>query len=193
MEQAKPLTENKELSLQSNDVLSESLMLKIKDNEYYGLAANMLLDIKTLLKKVKAHYAPSIKKAYETHKEIKAAEKKQTKPLLKAEGILKGKMEDFHAEQECIKRLEEERIRKELQEKREAELLEEAEETGDEEILEKEIFVPKINIESVPKQERISYVDVWDFEIVDFKMIPEHYKLIDSGKIRKIVKALKSE
>ena len=51
------------------------------------------------------------------------------------------------------------------------------------------IVTPAV-IDTLPKVEGTYHREEWDIEIVDAKLIPEEYKVIDESKIKKLVKAM---
>jgi len=55
------------------------------------------------------------------------------------------------------------------------------------------VFVPMPPpVEVTPKVEGISYREEWDFEILDARLVPDEYKVIDEVRLRKVVRALRA-
>jgi hypothetical protein len=179
--------------LESKNIIKRSTFLHIDNNEKFKKATNFLFDLKKFIKKINENYRPLIKKANDAHKAIIATEKNQLSPFKEAEKIIKSKLLQYRIDQEKIKKNEEERIQRELKQQMETELLQKAEETGNEEFLNKEIVVPKVEVEVIPKQKGLSFIEKWTFKITDRLIIPEQYKIIDMQKIKKVVQALKNE
>ena len=59
-----------------------------------------------------------------------------------------------------------------------------------EEVLNQEVVVAPEKVET-PKIAGVSFLEVWDFEIIDEKILPREYLTPDLTKIRQVVKATK--
>lgn len=180
-----------ELEEKTDLIVTEARELKIQNEEQYKEAGELLKKIKAFEKEVERQLEPIVKKAYHAYKATLNLKKEQLEPLKKAEKLIKNKMTEYYAEQER-KRLEEERRkREELLRQEEERRLKEAEETGDDSVLDKPIILPKIKSDKALKQEGISFQEVWKFRIVDKSKVPEEYKIIDEKKIGAVVRAMK--
>jgi colicin import membrane protein len=96
----------------------------VNDDETNEAAAELLLGIKDLQKKVNETFDPIKKKAHETWRGICDEQAKHLKPLTDAEATLKAKIGAFHVEKqrqiEEARRIHEEEIRRAEKEAREA-------------------------------------------------------------------------
>ena len=190
----------KEVSTRALTIIEQANVLTVKDGEDYVEAGVLWKAIKELKDKVNETFKPIIEKAHAAHKEALAQKAKIFDPLEMAGRLVKGIMEKYNREQEAIKQAKERRLReiarKEEEERRLREAIE-AEANGEkdisEAILEEPIYVPPIIIEKeVPKVSGIVFREMWDFEIVDEKLIPFEYLQPNMIKIGSVVRSLKS-
>ena len=180
------------------DLIKIAKELVIETEEQATEASEMVKKLKELENEIRASFDPVIDKAYKAHKEAIAQRDEHLKPVLEAQRKLKSVLCDWHTKQEQIKleeaRREAERLRKLEEEKilAQASQLEMQGETKlAEEILNTPVTVsPKYE---KPKIQGISFAEIWDFEILDEKLIPREYLIPDEQKIRQIVKATKGE
>jgi len=185
--------EDRELVKKTGDVLSEAQGLAIQTDEQFHYAGDVLRTIKGLQKEIDEYFEPMISKAHAAHKAALDAKKVQSEPLLKAERIIKGKVVQYHDEQERIRREEERRRQEELRKQEEEKRLQEAIDTGDESVLDEPVMVPEVQLEDTTKHEGIAYQEVWKFRVVDKAKVPEEYKVIDEVKVRGVVRATKGK
>lgn len=190
---------NKELETKAVTILDEAKSTEITTQEQYDKSAEFLKSVKQLQKKIKEHYADPIKKAYEAHKAIKAAEQELLKPLDEAETIIKKKCGSFNRQQEEIRAEKERQLREEAKKKAEEEAAKKnAENAFMAEILDQPVaeivpvIVPEVVIEKPKNVSGTYYVESWKFKIIDENLIPREYLMIDESKIGKVVKAMKS-
>lgn len=178
-----------EIEKSTVDVVSRAKAMVVKDNATYEQANLFIGSIKAVAKEVKNTFAPIVSKAFETHKEAKAQEKKHLSPLLEAEKFLKQKTTEFYVAQERIRREKEEKLQRIEQEKarKERERIEVrakiAEEKGKtekaKELKQKaESVIPTgVCLSSrVPKQEGVRYRNKWTGQIENFIILPDQYK-----------------
>lgn len=191
----------KEVTERALTVPEKAQAIIIRSNDDFIKAGEILTAIKSLRKEIDATFDPIIKKAFEAHKEAVAQKKKVDAPLVEAEGIVKPRMAAWNAEQERIRREEEERLReiarKEEEERRLKEAID-AEKSGNKEeaeaILETPIEPPPVVIpKTTPKVPGVSFTKQWKFRITDPNKIPREYLTPDEGKIGGVVRALKDK
>lgn len=163
--------------------LIESARLPVIDEGTYQMAVDVAKSIKGLLAEIDETFKPSIEAAHKAHKAILAAQKKHAEPLETAAGIVKKSMADYQKAQEQAQ-AEAQRIAREKAEedKKLAQALGMDEPTP---------AVADKPIEA-PKTDGVSYREVWKFEIVDPKLIPSEYLIIDEQKIGGVVRAMKN-
>ena len=190
----------KEVSTRALTIIEQANVLTVKDGKDYVEAGVLWKAIKELKDKVNETFKPIIEKAHAAHKEALAQKAKIFDPLEMAGRLVKGIMEKYNREQKAIRQAKERRLReiarKEEEERRLREAIE-AEANGEkdisEAILEEPIYVPPIIIEKeVPKVSGIVFREIWDFEIVDEKLIPFEYLQPNMIKIGSVVRSLKS-
>ena len=154
--------------------------ITITDQPTYDRAAEMVVQIVTLRKRVVEHHAPIKKATHDAHKAAVAAEKKLLDPLQQAEMMLKRSIGAWDQEQEN-KRLEAQRQLEEAQRKADEEarlsLAAEAEENGADaetvdEILETPVVAPVAVAQ--PTYQKANGVNTflrWRAEVVDLKAL----------------------
>ena len=118
-------------------------------------------------------------------KEINAAFKDFTDPLDKADKVIRSKVLAYRAEQER-QRQEQDRINRLREEAARAEME-----------LKGELSEPVGLVEVAPEPPThyrtpvgmSGVVRTWAFEVIDFALLPDHYKVADAARIRKMVQA----
>lgn len=175
--------------------------LKIKDAETYELAAEFLVDVKTLRKEAEDHHKPMIESAHRAHKAALAAKKKIDEPLAEAERITKAAITTYQDEEAKRRRAEEARLREQAQKLEDDQRLEAAanlEREGKADEAEAVIAAPPappvMSIpSSAPKTSGVKTSKSWDFKIEDEEKIPRKFLVVDEKKIRGVVRALGRE
>jgi len=173
----------------------------IINNITYQQACNILLVIKDLRKEIENVFKPMKRKMDEAKKEILEQERKADIPLQEAEAFLKPQISKYLAEQERIKREEEERLREIAHKREEEERLREAlilETEGNkkeaDELLAEPLYVaPIILTDFTPKVAGISMQKRWTFRIVDVTKIPPQYLIPNEIAIGQVARALKDK
>ncbi len=193
--------DQKEITERALTVPEKAKAIIIKSNEDFQKAGEILTIIKELRKEINESYDPIIKKAHATHLEAVEQKRKVEAPLVEAEGIIKPRLAAWNAEQEKIRRAEEERLqeiaRKEEQERRLKEAVA-AEQAGHKEeaqaIIDTPIQAPPVVVpKSVPKVAGVSFTKQWKFRIKNPALVPREYMTVDEVKIGKVVRALKDQ
>ena len=118
-------------------------------------------------------------------KAVNATFKDFTQPLTEADGLLRQKVLAYRAEQECI-RAEQERINALRMEAAQAEMELQGEIT-------EAVRLTPVQQES-PSRYRtdtglLGTSRKWQFEVEDFAILPDEYKLPDTTKIRRVIQA----
>jgi len=152
----------------------------VKDQESYNYAANTLIEIARMEKKIKEHHEPIKTAAFNAHKVAVATEKRFLDPLNEAKIIIKRAIGTWEIEQEKIRADTERKANEEtrrLEEEERLRLAVEAEKQGQPEaIVEKIIDTPKpIPITTVaPTFRRVDGVstrETWHAEVIDIKVL----------------------
>lgn len=177
--------------------------IEVRDNSSLERANKALIFIKAVRKEISDFCDPNIKRLHEAHKEALVQKKKFEKPLIEAEGYIKSQISSYIAEIERKRREAEEAVRKAEEERKRIEeeklrAVIEAEENGDnqraEEILNEEIPEDKpILIQPKPKLEGISIRKIPKWKIINEKLIPKEFMMVDSAKITSLVRTTKGE
>lgn len=193
--------EAKEITERALTVPDQARAAVIQSNDDYVKAGAILVVIKDLRKQIDSFFDPIIKKQYEAHKEAVAQKKRADAPLVEAEGIIKPRLAAWNAEQERLRKEEEERLqeiaRKEEEERRLKEAIL-AEQFGDKEEAEAIINTPiqappVVAPKTVPKVAGVSFTKQWKFRIKDPLKVPREYLAVDEVKIGQVVRALKDQ
>lgn len=111
--------------------------------------------------------------------------KQFTEPLIQADTITRHKVLDYRAEQERV-RQEQERINKLREEAARAEMCLKGELTESVGLVE---VAPKAPARYRTESGTLGKAMVWKFEVEDFGLLPNEYKVADMTKIRRIVTA----
>ena len=193
--------DQKEITERALSVPDRAKSIIIKSNDDFVKAGEILTAIKSLRKEIDATFDPIITKAHEAHKEAIAQKKKVDAPLVEAEGIIKPRMAAWNAEQERLRREEEERLREIARKEEEERRLKEAiaaEQSGNkdeaEAILETPVQAPPVVVpKTTPKVAGVSFTKQWKFRITDPNKIPREYLTPDEVKIGGVVRALKDK
>lgn len=162
------------LVAEQNAIVRDAEALQIDGEPEYQIAAEFLLSVKDLAKRIVGTFADPKSKSYAAWKAICAAEKKELEPVERAESTIKRKM----AKWEAIERQRREEERKKLaeaarkiEEDRRLALAIEAENAGRnseaEKILARPTPVPVIHVPEPAKVSGISYRTTYTAEVVD--------------------------
>jgi len=194
--------------MEQNEIVERALTIPdqaksiiIQSNDDYVRAGEILLTIKGLRKEINSFFDPICTKAFEAHKEAVAQKKRADAPLVEAEGIIKPRIAAWNAEQERIRKAEEDRLREEARKQEEERRLEDAilaEQSGNKEeaaaIMDTPVQAPVVVVpKSIPKVAGVSMTKQWKFRITDANKIPRQYLTVDEQKIGAIVRALKDQ
>ena len=195
----------------SKDALAKieaGLALAIVDQPSLDVANDLLHCIKDYEIAVEKELGPGIQKAFEQHRYLVAQKKRWLDRAIAVRDILKKKVADFLQEQDRI-RWDAQRKATLAKKQVEAETwkgVDRAHELIREGKLDE---VDQVTTESAKKIEAIqaaapvvpekvvaegSYLrEDWDFEVVDAKLVPDEFKLIDEKKLRGVVKFMKDQ
>lgn len=198
MEQTPEIIEVNTLALSVPD---QAKQIVIASNEDYVRAGELLLRIKEIRKKIENTFKPIKQKMDAAKKEVLDQERAADAPLVEAEGIIKPRIAAWNAEQERIRKAEEDRLREEARKQEEERRLEDAilaEQSGNKEeaaaIMDTPVQAPVVVVpKSVPKVAGVAMTKQWKFRITDANKIPRQYLTVDEQKIGAIVRALKDQ
>ena len=180
-----------ELAVETSIVVRKANELVVDSSETLVAAGEFARCVKTLRHSVADLLDGPIKAAHRAHKEIKGAKNQLDDPLKAAEDVVKGKMGRFQAEQERIRREEEDRLRaaalKEAEEQRIKEAVQ-LEQQGHDEAAEALIEAPVrpapvVVPKTTPKVAGVSTRVIWRHRIVNAALIPPEYMMPDEKKI----------
>jgi len=189
--------------IESNIIKSteQTIALKVIDNITYVKAGEFLVSLKSLEKKIKGYFGPIKKKAHEAWKGICVLENEELGKIQPALKHLNEEMTMWNILQEEKRRMEEDRLRREVEKSAEEKRLAaaiEAEKSGNkkeaEEILDEPIFVPPpIVSKTVPKIVGQSMATTYKWRLLDIEKVPRQYLIIDEKAINVVVGALKGK
>jgi hypothetical protein len=187
--------DTKPMESAGNDLIAQAKALTITSNDDAQRAGAMLVDVKTLVKKIQGEFADPKKKAHEAHKSITSLESRMLEAPQSAEKIIKTALGEWEMK-ERRRIAEEERLMREEARKREEEarLAEaiELEQAGEPEmaaaVIEAPVIAPVVRIER-PKVAGVSTRMRNVYRVVDPAKVNRAYLMLDETKIRKIVEA----
>ncbi len=166
---------------------AKKLATAIKDDASYRAAC----DFRVMVDKQRKNWAlvikPAVTAAHDAHKKIKAVENAVDGPLANALVILDPQISRWRAEQENLRRIEQEKINRKLKQEEEDRRLKEAQalhESGDKEaaerVLEAPIQAPQVVLPSSTKVDGISDRTYWSVEVFDMVKL---CRAVADGKI----------
>ena len=197
--------EKEKIEKESTELVVKSQNLVITNQGQYEDAASFLQILKGMQKKVENSFNSIIEKAHQAHKEAIAKRDEHLDPLKKAEKTVKNLMVNYTEEQERKAREEQLRLQKiaDAEAARQKKILEEkiarAEASGKTEKAEelqaqKETITPIVAPVIAPQIETpkgVSYREQWSAEIIDEKLIPREYLIVNLQALNKIAAATK--
>lgn len=159
---------------ETNALVSEAETFTIQNDAQYLGAAEFLLGVKDLVKRIKDTFADPKQKAHEAHKAIVKAEKRELEPVERAESIVKRKMVEWERAErlriEAERRELEAEARKREEERRLAAAIA-AEESGRhdvaEAILDRPAPTPVVKMPEPAKIEGIGYRTTYSATVTD--------------------------
>ena len=176
-----------EISKETTDLVESRAKIVILTDADMLSAGEYLKKIKSHLKRIGEFFDPLVKSAHETHKKLTTQKRTFESTLLQAEQEVKAEMAGYQKKQEHLRQEEADKLQKELQRQEETIRLNaaiRAEEAGNnalaERILEQQGHISAVVLPGIPKQEGISYSEVWKFEVVD---LMELVKAVSAGKV----------
>lgn len=179
-EAALKIVETEEVEAGALSVVEQAKAVKVVDPESYTRAGAFWKDIRAMRSKVAETFDPLIKQAHELHRNTLAKKNAIDKPLENAERAVKQLMSDYDAEQERIRKEEQDRLAAIARKEEEDRLLAEAllaEESGDKEeaqaILDEPVYVPPVVVpKATPKLTGGPvYREIWSAEVFDIKAL----------------------
>jgi len=157
----------------------------VKTDEDAKVATNdlaVLSKLKKAIEEKRGEYVGPINKHL---KSINDAFKQFTDPLIQADTITRQKVLGYHKEQERI-RQEQERINQLRLEAAQAEMKLKGELTESVDLVEVKPEAPK---HYQAEMGALGMAKVAKFELMDFSLVPDEYKMLDSVKVGKVVRA----
>jgi hypothetical protein len=195
------MIETDELKKESELVIGDAKQIAASITSDAGLtaAAEFLVKIKGMRKKISDKFSPLTKSAYDTWKKIIALEKELDDPLLQAEStFLKPAMGKYQREQEQIRQKAQDELRLRMQQEEEDVRMAQAvvqEQMGNKDVAEaiiaEPVYVAPVILPKPEKTDGVSYKTIWRFEIVNEALIPRQYMMVNQPAIGAIVRAMK--
>jgi len=172
--------------------------LLVVENDAGLMVANKWLDeIKKAKKVIKDSLGSIVKKAHEAHKEAKRVENEVMTPLKDAESLIKSKMGVYWQEQERKAEAERKRLADiaEAEMKAAEELAAESPEQEDDLFADVAIkhSMDMAMVQDTPKLAGTSFIEKWSADVIDFKLLPDMYKVANESKLNQIARATKGE
>lgn len=166
----------------------------VYDQPSYEAAGEILREIATVKKGIKAKFAEPKKAAADAHKAICALENEFLAKVTERENEIRQKMSAFYEAEQ--KRIAAEQERKRLEAEKQMQIAAEAEAAGDTEKAEIAVALAAMEESTVtvaPKAAGISMREVWSAEIVDITKVPREYLIPDMAALNALAKAMKRE
>lgn len=188
-----------QIAPEAADTLAFVRETEIVDHPGYTVMANYLTTIKALAKKVDEAFDPTIDSIKNSLDTVRASKNRYTKPYKEAEEILKGKLAAYRELKEVEKKERERKLREEAkrlaeeEQKSRAAALAKAGRTEDARALAARPVVAPVIIDStpiVPKIDGISFRQGFSFRVLDEKMVPREFLMVDESRVRRVVDAL---
>lgn len=124
-EPALKLVETEEVETKALTIVDEAKAIVVRDAETYTKAGHFWKDIRAMRSEVAATFDPLIKQAHELHKNTLSKKNEIDKPLEIAERQVKSLMGAYDAEQERIRKAEQDRLAEIARKEEEARIAEE--------------------------------------------------------------------
>jgi hypothetical protein len=162
-------------------------------------AADVLQMIRDMTDRIHATFDPIVEAAHKAHKQALAGMKKHLEPLQRVEMIVKGRVGQYHLEQDRIRREAEMKAAAEARRIQEEAALRQAEALAAAGEMEKADRVveqaaaaplPAVQIARPAAPTGVSIRKSWGYRIVDVGAIPREYMMPDEVAIGKVVRAL---
>jgi hypothetical protein len=183
----------------ANELLAQARDLMIETPDDYSEGGALITQSKNYEVILNGLMRPWVDDFHQAHKRALARLKGFLNPLAEVRTIMNPKMSMWRAEE---KRLEDERMAKlreaarKEEEERQVEHALEREKAGRHEeaeaILNRPVETPIVHVEStVPKIEGQSIRKLWRARVVDAKLVPDKYKIIDMSGLNALARSLK--
>lgn len=169
-----------------DEALKAMEALKVVTPDNYETAVGFLKKVKETSNFITEYYEPQRVKAKAAYDEVLKSKKQWIDPLDKAERVVKKALSDYMIAEQA----KAEKARLELEEKRLAEEAARKESGGE---VTDELIEDVVPVADIPKVKGVSGVEKWDWEVVDFNLIPREYLTIDEVAINKAVRAMKDK
>lgn len=166
----------------------------VYDQQSYEQAGEILRDIATVKKEIKAKFAEPKEKAHEAHKAICDLEKELLAKVTERENEIRQKMTAYYEAEQ--KRIAAEQERKRIEAEKQMQIAAEAEAAGDTEKAEIAVALAAMEESTVtvaPKAAGIAKREVWSAEVIDLDKIPREYLIPDMNALNALAKATKGQ
>ncbi len=200
-EDARVLTDVEQVTNLALSVPDQARAIKIKSQEDYAKAGDVLLTVKAIRKKIVETFKPIKQKMDAAKAEVLKQERDADAPLKEAEAILTPQILAWDREQDRLRKEEEARLREIARKQEEDQRLKDAlaaEAAGDKEtadqIIEEKPYVPPVVLpKATPKVVGMTIRENWKFRITNAALIPREYLTPDMVKIGGVARALKAQ
>lgn len=164
-----------------NNMATQALEISkgIFTESQYKMACDTLIQVDEMLKAWESKIAPSIKTAHQLHKQLNDLKNDLGAPLKKARAeLLQPAILKWERVQEEKRRLEQERVNRELRQQEEARRLElaaEMEKSGKNEeanaLIEEPVVAHEVVLPKTTKHDGIQYRTIYSAEVLDIKLL----------------------
>lgn len=185
----------KEVVEQAPSLVARAEAFVVDSAERLQEAADFLRTVKSARKKLVNELKEPVSQARRAHLSIVALRQRHDSPLVLAERIVKCKVADYQNEQESLRREEEQRLQAELRKREEEKRLEAAQKLEDaghkadaDAVLEQPIVVPPVVVPAAPKPEGVSGRQIWKHRVVNEALIPHAFLMINDRALAEIAR-----
>lgn len=166
----------------------------VYDQQSYEQAGEILRDIATVKKGIKAKFAEPKKAAADAHKAICALENEFLAKVTERENEIRQKMTIYYQAEQ--KRIAAEQERKRLEAEKQMQIAAEAEAAGDTEKAEIAVALAAMEESSVtvaPKAAGIAMRETWVARVIDKSKVPLEYMEVNLSALNAVAKATKGK
>lgn len=166
----------------------------VYDQSTYEQAGEILRNIATVKKEIKAKFAEPKEKAHEAHKAICDLEKELLAKVTERENAIRQKMTAFYEAEQ--KRIAAEQERKRLEAEKQMQIATEAEAAGDTEAAEIAVALAAMEESTVtvaPKVAGVSMRETWVAKVIDKSKVPLEYMEVNLSALNAVGKATKGK
>jgi phosphoenolpyruvate carboxylase len=178
-------------------------LVTVTDHATYAQAGEDLVALKQLEQCIKEHYDEDCATAHKLHKSLTSKRTAALTAVTTARAYLTAQRTAYQAEQERLRREAERAAQAAIQAEEQARALADAallEQQGQPELAASVVEAaltatpaPIVIPSDLPKTDGVAIVERWDFEVLNARLVPAEYLMVDEKKVGAVVRAMKGE